>query len=137
MSLVSIGDALVLALGTVQNLRVHRYPPESINEFPACFIYARSGTLDQTGPDLSTNFHSWSVDIITQRTHIAQAAAEIEPYIDAVQNALWADLTLGGTVDHIGTSESIRYELLAYEYAGKPVFGYRIIVPVKQHRIIE
>ncbi|MEM7133433.1 MAG: hypothetical protein AAF702_44465 [Chloroflexota bacterium] len=131
-----IGDALTAVLQTIDStLRIYRHPPDQLSELPCILVYARRGRLDQDHGG-ARNFHEWNVDFLSNRQSAQEAATTMEPYIDLVQKALWSDFTLGGITDHIGAQEqSITYELVAYEYAGKPVFGYRFIVPTKSHRM--
>lgn len=136
MSVKAVGDALATLLNRVGGLRVHRYPPSQLAEFPGAFIYPKNGRFEPAQQLVSRNFHNWHIDVLTSNQLLPNSAESTEPYVDAIQDELWKDATLSGTVDHIGTNEDITFEMLAYDYAGKPVFGYRIVVPIKYHRII-
>lgn len=135
-TITQIGDALESVVSTISGLRVHRHPPESVFEKPCALIYSRSGSFNPSTGDGSINFHKFHIDLIGDRQVLPEVAMEMEPYLTLVQNALWGSRNLNGTVDHIGTSEPITYELVTYPYATELVFAYRIIVPVKHKRTI-
>lgn len=133
-TLKQAGDGLAAALDRVRGLRVHRYPPESLSQFPCAFIYPRRGNVDIVTSGEGKYMPAWNADLISSRQDMARAAAEMEPYLEAAIEELLKDWTLGGVVDHLGTGEGLTFELVTYEYNRSPVFGYRLIVPMKYRK---
>lgn len=138
MSLITIGNAIAAELDGINGLRIHRTPEEQVAEFPCSVISMQSMDLEFGPVGSAVNFARWAVDIVTSRSAgIASAIIEVEGFVELVQDALFADQTLNGTVDHIGGKESfIECKIITYEYAGVPVAGYRLTIPVKYKRNI-
>lgn len=140
-TLTTIGNALYTVINRVDDLRVHRYPPNQLAEFPCGFLYPENGRMEITGQNEARNFHTWNFDLLSERISIEDSAEEIEPYMDSIQAAIWADIatpstsTIMAVVDHVGSNEDITYRFLSYELAGKLLFGYQMKIPVKVHRI--
>lgn len=133
MSIEVVGDNLETALNEINNdtdlvgeadVRVFRYPPDQISALPSVVFWVESGTSQYRQPK-RYEFHTWTIDFITSRQSAQHAAERAEKYIQPLIKALRDSTDL--CINNQG-ADGINYEVIAYEYAGKPVFGYRYSV---------
>lgn len=127
-------DGLGVMLATLSGSglkRVHGDPPESLSEFPAAVIFALEGEITDVSVGLGRDFHTIALDIYLGRTMIADAAAAVQTWVDAISALLKSDSypLLNRTVDAIVWP--VTYRVGPMQYAQMVLFGVRFLIRVK------
>lgn len=109
----------------------HDKTPEKLGELP-CFInYPRRGTVTPapgSGCTMIKGLHTVVAELHVARKILPHAEGVARPYIDSFVKAVWADPTLGGTVN---TVNEIRYEYGRLEFGRETHLGVRFEIDFK------
>ena len=120
-------DRIAVLVGAVPGVRVaYNYPPSQIPSSGIyAIIYPYTGRWDFNTTLEKKGMHELAVDVLTPHKDTAYALKVLSPMIDAIPNAIMADLTLNSTVDKF---DSLRYEQITLDWAGTPYIGFRFYV---------
>jgi hypothetical protein len=112
--LKSIIDAMASQLDTVDDLRVYKYPPDSIQEFPAAIIRDNHATNQTTLADYRSTspvaLYNLEVLILVAKADEQEAWEELEKYVSADSVSSIKTLMANVVVAGVQTVECIRAE---------------------------
>ena len=104
-------------------------PVEKITVYPFVVCYAARGTWQSgAGTLYKHGQHTIFLEIHFERKGLARRVAEAMGYAESIPDALFADVTLGGTVSHI--LEPVRYSFGMLGWLGIETIGWRFEVDV-------
>ena len=102
MGLEAAIDGLRTAASGMAGLaRTYDDPPESLSEFPACVVYARSGEMTAVSAGFGKDLHTLVVEVYESREMLAEAVDRAKVWPDRLKAAIVADETLGGSVEAV------------------------------------
>ena len=131
MTVVGIRDAIKTALATITGLNTFDTVPESINAFPAAFVFPRYGDYDyDVGDDMVHRFEI--VVLVARQGDIAESQDEIDAYCDASGTYSIKTAVDAATLStHADAIRVIRYrDYGSLDFAGSYYIGVRFDVDV-------
>ena len=123
MALADVIDQYVTAFGAMTGItRCYSDPPESIQEFPAAIVYAKSGTINMGGGGLVEELHTIILEIHHERQMLELAVDAAKVWPRRVTTALYNGGTFGGYVTAVVWP--IYYDALAVTYGSAQDIHY-------------
>jgi len=125
-------EALVDMENGIEGIEVaYSYSPESIVVMPAIVNYPLRGTDTREEASTIRSLYVFGAELHVCRGILRSAEELVRPFPIRFSNALWADPTIGGTVD---TVLYLRHAFTPIKYAGEWHMGVRFEFGVKMRR---
>lgn len=129
MALATVVAAIQDVAGALAGIKAAPdHPPEAANQFPFSLAYPLRETVTGGPAGMMKRIVTIGCQIHCARQLLPRAVEQATPYGDTFPAAIWADLKLAGTVNHVN---EIRAEFGYMEYAGVKTIGWSFEIDAK------